>query len=125
MMEPPEEYGFDFDQVEENFDDFMDDEEAMVIFLSIFVCYFFHIVFCFYIIVIHSNTLGKLGIVYLTFPKLPQLCIFDVPQLREISNLGLLLLTHIYIKLVLKGRLSSFLPLGGTAPNIENLCSSL
>ena len=31
-MEPPEEYGFDFDQVEENFDDFMDDEEAMVIF---------------------------------------------------------------------------------------------
>ena len=48
MMEPPEEYGFDFDQVEENFDDFMDDEEAMVIFfLSIFVCYFFHIVFVF------------------------------------------------------------------------------
>ena len=33
-MEPPEEYGFDFDQVEENFDDFMDDEEAMVIFFS-------------------------------------------------------------------------------------------
>ena len=41
-MEPPEEYGFDFDQVEENFDDFMDDEEAMVIFFFlIYVCYFF------------------------------------------------------------------------------------
>ena len=31
-MEPPEEYGFDFDQVEENFEDFMEDEEAMVMF---------------------------------------------------------------------------------------------
>ena len=37
-MEPPEEYGFDFDQVEENFDDFMDDEEAMVMFFCQFVC---------------------------------------------------------------------------------------
>ena len=27
---PPEEYGFDFDPDEENFDDFMDDEEALV-----------------------------------------------------------------------------------------------
>ena len=48
MMEPPEEYGFDFDQVEENFDDFMDDEEAMVIFfLSIFVSIFFMLFFVF------------------------------------------------------------------------------
>ena len=31
MMMPPEEYGFDFDPDEENFDDFMDDEEALVI----------------------------------------------------------------------------------------------
>ena len=38
-MEPPEEYGFDFDQVEENFEDFMEDEEAMVMFLSNYVCY--------------------------------------------------------------------------------------
>ena len=29
MMEPPEDY--DFDPAEENFDDFMDDEEALVI----------------------------------------------------------------------------------------------
>ena len=41
MMEPPEEYGFDFDQVEENFDDFMDDEEAMVIFFFINFCVLF------------------------------------------------------------------------------------
>ena len=95
MMGPPEEYGFDFDQVEENFDDFMDDEEAMVIiFLSIFVCYFFMLFFCLYIIVIHSNTLGKLGIVDLIFPKLPQFCKFDVPQLREISNLGYYTFLH-------------------------------
>ena len=41
MMEPPEEYGFDFDQVEENFDDFMDDEEAMVIFFYQYLCAIF------------------------------------------------------------------------------------
>ena len=45
MMEPPEEYGFDFDQVEENFDDFMDDEEAMVIFFFINFCAIFFILF--------------------------------------------------------------------------------
>ena len=45
MMEPPEEYGFDFDQVEENFDDFMDDEEAMVIFFYQFLCAIFFILF--------------------------------------------------------------------------------
>ena len=37
-MEPPEEYGFDFDQVEENFEDFMEDEEAMVSFFCQFMC---------------------------------------------------------------------------------------
>ena len=45
MMEPPEEYGFDFDQVEENFDDFMDDEEAMVIFFYQFLCAIFFMLF--------------------------------------------------------------------------------
>ena len=41
-MEPPEEYGFDFDQVEENFEDFMEDEEAMVSFfvnLCVLICF--------------------------------------------------------------------------------------
>ena len=43
-MEPPEEYGFDFDQVEENFDDFMEDEEAMVrFFVNLFVLICFHL----------------------------------------------------------------------------------
>ena len=40
MMMPPEEYGFDFDPADENFDDFMDDEEALVI-LN-FYSYLFH-----------------------------------------------------------------------------------
>ena len=54
-MEPPEEYGFDFDQVEENFDDFMDDEEAMVIFLYQFLCAIVSYCVCFDIIV-NSHT---------------------------------------------------------------------
>ena len=54
-MEPPEEYGFDFDQVEENFDDFMDDEEAMVIFFYQFLCAIFSYCVCFDIIV-NSHT---------------------------------------------------------------------
>lgn len=45
-MEPPEEYGFDFDQVEENFDDFMDDEEAMVIFLGVTISFHFNQFLC-------------------------------------------------------------------------------
>ena len=53
MMEPPEEYGFDFDQVEENFDDFMDDEEAMVIFFYQFFVLFFS---CFFLFLYHSHT---------------------------------------------------------------------
>ena len=43
-MEPPEEYGFDFDQVEENFEDFMEDEEAMVsFFVNLCVLISFHL----------------------------------------------------------------------------------
>ena len=56
MMEPPEEYGFDFDQVEENFDDFMDDEEAMVIFFYQFLCAIFFMFFCFVLFLYHSHT---------------------------------------------------------------------
>ena len=54
MMEPPEEYGFDFDQVEENFDDFMDDEEAMVIFFYQFLCAIFFMFF--FLFLYHSHT---------------------------------------------------------------------
>ena len=40
MMMPPEEYGFDFDPAEENFDDFMDDEEALVNIISVITILF-------------------------------------------------------------------------------------
>ena len=53
-MEPPEEYGFDFDQVEENFDDFMDDEEAMVIIFFINFCVLFFS--CCFLFLYHSHT---------------------------------------------------------------------